>query len=101
LTLARAGGDRSRALPASQSVQRSKQLEVIGFGIHPMFMERIASEEIEKESVLKALSQYKPSQTVFEVNRRPTDKVTLVMAAKRLVDCPRSLCLPGWRAATG
>ncbi|EDQ91298.1 uncharacterized protein MONBRDRAFT_20053 [Monosiga brevicollis MX1] len=75
--------DRSRPQAATESVKRSKQVEEIGYQLHPEFLSRIATGELEKETVLKALSRFKPSQTVFEVNKKPTDPVLLMMSEKR------------------
>jgi hypothetical protein len=76
-------------------VKRAKQVEEIGYAIHPRFLDQLSTGQLEKEMVLKSLSAYKPSQTVFEVNKKPTDPTSIMMVEKRLVQTqtPRSLSI--------
>eukprot|EP00045_Choanoeca_perplexa_P011999 m.129277 g.129277 ORF g.129277 m.129277 type:complete len:798 (-) comp15845_c2_seq3:43-2436(-) len=75
--------DKTRTPAAAESVKRAKQVEEIGYAIHPRFLDQLSEGQLEKEMVLKSLSAYKPSQTVFEVNKKPTDPASIMMVEKR------------------
>jgi len=84
---------RTRTPAAAESVKRAKQVEEIGYAIHPRFLDQLSEGQLEKEMVLKSLSAYKPNQTVFEINKKPTDPTSIMMLEKRSVH-PLTPCSP-------
>eukprot|EP00049_Salpingoeca_infusionum_P005520 m.93138 g.93138 ORF g.93138 m.93138 type:complete len:842 (+) comp12995_c3_seq2:51-2576(+) len=78
--------DRSRPVAASQSVKRAKELEEVGYDMHPLFQESLGSALLAREDVLRSLSKYKPQQTVFEVNKHANDPLLAIMHDKRMQD---------------
>eukprot|EP00043_Microstomoeca_roanoka_P020535 m.250789 g.250789 ORF g.250789 m.250789 type:complete len:800 (-) comp17180_c0_seq3:142-2541(-) len=81
--------DKIRPEPALDSVKRAKHLEEIGYDIHPK-LRAYRNDELEKrEAMVKSISSYRPTQTVFEVNRRANDATMMIMAEKRSKDQAR------------
>jgi len=68
---------KTRTLPAPESVKRAKQL--INDKIHPSLLKHIDDKTKVRESFLSSLKNYRPSQTIFEmdINRKTTTTTTM------------------------
>eukprot|EP00124_Ichthyophonus_hoferi_P000789 Ihof_evm16s32 gene=Ihof_evmTU16s32 len=73
---------KSRPKPSVESIKRAKSSDPV-VGIHPDFGGDIDQEEVRKASLLNEVKLYKPSQTIFEINRAGTDTAVEVMKRKR------------------
>ncbi|EGD80824.1 hypothetical protein PTSG_11725 [Salpingoeca rosetta] len=77
--------DKSRPDPAQASVKRAKQLEEVGYHVHPMLRDT-SSDAIARDDFIKSIRNFRPSLTVFEVNKHANDSLLTMMTKKRAKD---------------
>lgn len=74
---------RSRPTATKASHQRSKEISIIDVGIHPFFDGVINDMEMERFSMVKSISNFRPSETIFEVGKRGGKSAEAVLMGKR------------------
>eukprot|EP00051_Salpingoeca_urceolata_P019573 m.287366 g.287366 ORF g.287366 m.287366 type:complete len:427 (+) comp19443_c0_seq18:201-1481(+) len=74
---------RSRPLGSSQSGNRAKDMLNQSMGTHPIFLEHLDQSEIAREQLVKNVTGYKPSSTIFEIGKTAQSAGFEIMKQKR------------------
>ncbi|KAJ1343891.1 hypothetical protein BSLG_001552 [Batrachochytrium salamandrivorans] len=61
---------KSRPSATKGSYARTKDIVTQHIGIHPMFASKVGKSEFSRVEIVKSISNFRPSETVFEVGRR-------------------------------
>ncbi|KAJ8020992.1 ATP-dependent RNA helicase DDX54 [Holothuria leucospilota] len=74
---------RSRPLPSTASIKRSKEINLDHLLVHPMFDEDSQSDANQRISLADEIKNYKPQSTIFEINSTSKSICTTIMRSKR------------------
>eukprot|EP01104_Vermistella_antarctica_P017139 TRINITY_DN6026_c0_g1_i1.p1 TRINITY_DN6026_c0_g1~~TRINITY_DN6026_c0_g1_i1.p1 ORF type:complete len:881 (+),score=288.15 TRINITY_DN6026_c0_g1_i1:176-2818(+) len=80
---------RTRSLPSSASVRRSKALPPPR--LHPLFASTCGAGELERDDFLENLKTFRPTQTVFEVQARAKNSNKKTAAALEVMSSKRRM----------
>nr|XP_054754482.1 LOW QUALITY PROTEIN: ATP-dependent RNA helicase DDX54-like [Lytechinus pictus] len=74
---------RSRPLPSSASVKRSKEIDPIDIAYHPMYGIQDSDQENTRVQLVDEIKSYKPHSTIFEINSTAKNMAHGIMQSKR------------------
>jgi len=76
---------KSRPVPASESVKRAKSIAETPPTQHPLFAGYVANEDVEvdRQKLLDSMRQYRPNNTIFEINSTKKAQAFAIMKTKR------------------
>ncbi|CAH1773023.1 unnamed protein product [Owenia fusiformis] len=72
---------RSRPAAASESIKRTKEMQALALGQHPMFGSNVLEDA--RSDLLHKMKSYKPNTTIFEINSTTKSTALSVMQTKR------------------
>ncbi|RKP21288.1 P-loop containing nucleoside triphosphate hydrolase protein, partial [Rozella allomycis CSF55] len=74
---------KTRTSSSNESHLRTKEILEQGLATHPILEKYLPQAEIERIDFLSSIKNYRPSQTVFETDKKPTDPTNILMKKRR------------------
>ncbi|XP_071476984.1 ATP-dependent RNA helicase DDX54-like [Diadema antillarum] len=74
---------RSRPLPSTASVKRSKEIDPVDIAYHPLYGIQDSEQESTRVQLVDDIKQYKPHSTIFEINSTAKNIARGIMKSKR------------------
>ncbi|KAJ3343196.1 ATP-dependent RNA helicase ddx54, partial [Kappamyces sp. JEL0680] len=78
---------RSRPPATKASHSRAKEVSVHPLGLHPLFVDTVTEAEKHRDSLLSAISSFRPHESIFEIGKRgnKTDEALLMQKRRRIL----------------
>lgn len=77
---------KTRPTASKESYVRAKEISSAYIGMHPRIVEKTGKEEVDRQVLLRSISQFRPAETVFEVGKRGGKSAEAIMMVKRRMD---------------